>query len=273
MMERTFDEAVGNPDRGAQIVAIRYELEPGLRPHIRHTLGFGEQARIHTMGRYGRMFGGRVSPVLSGHEGTGPAQGHLHAYFLPTDEDGDGFVDHLTVYARGGFDPQEQKALQSLSFITWRRDAIRLQAIGLFHRGESEAIPGFAPGVAWRSVTPMALFRHPKKFRRGDPKLNEEGRQIDGPEDQLFREWGYRRALEPGLPPLQDVTVLPGHTLADGEFVSWLRFDRRRARETRRMPNLAFGFDITFEAPVAGPIAVGYGAHFGLGQFFPVVES
>ncbi|MFO0767833.1 MAG: hypothetical protein U0231_13835 [Nitrospiraceae bacterium] len=35
---------------------------------------------------------------------------HRHAYYLPTDEDGDGRLDHLTVYAAGGFDPDERGA-------------------------------------------------------------------------------------------------------------------------------------------------------------------
>lgn len=254
------------------VVAIRYTLDPSLRPHIRHTLGLGEQARYYAMGRYGRMFSGHVSSVLSGHEGTGPARGHFHACFLPTDEDADGLIDHLTVYARDGFEPRDLKALHSLTFLSWGSDAIRLELIGMYTRPESEAIPSFTPATRWRSVTPMVLFRHPKKYRRGDPKLNEEGRQIDGPEDQLYREWGYLQALEPNLSQLQRVNRLLGLQLQD-EWLGWLRFDRPRRGERKRITNLAFGFDIAFAEPVTGPIAIGYGAHFGLGQFIPVLPG
>jgi len=31
-----------------------------------------------------------------------------------------------------------------------------------------------------------------------------------------------------------------------------------------------FGFEVVFSEPVRGPIALGYGCHFGLGQFVPV---
>ncbi|MFS8523567.1 MAG: hypothetical protein FWJ83_01785, partial [Limnochordales bacterium] len=112
-------------------VAVRYELAgaagQGL-PHVRRTLRLGEAARAYAMGRCGRLFGGNVSAALSGHEGAGPARGHRHAFFLPTDEDNDGAIDHLTVYAAGGFDDRELKALQSLSLLAWGRSgALRLE--------------------------------------------------------------------------------------------------------------------------------------------------
>lgn len=49
----------------------------------------------------------------------------------------------------------------------------------------------------------------------------------------------------------------------------WAAF--RRLRSAGRGPAVAqgFGFRLGFAAPVAGPIAVGYGAHFGLGLFRP----
>src|SRR5690625_3107089 len=156
----------GSAHDAACIVAVRYRLDPSVRPHIRHVLPFGEQARYHAMGRYGRMFSGHVSSTLSGHEGTRPAQGHLHAYFLPTDADGDGFIDHLTVYARGGFEEAELQALQSLSFLSWHQAAIRFKFLGAYNRSQIRTVSNLGFSAAWRSFTPMVLFRHPKKYRR-----------------------------------------------------------------------------------------------------------
>jgi len=31
--------------------------------------------------------------------------------------------------------------------------------------------------------------------------------------------------------------------------------------------NIGFAVQLTFDAPVVGPIAIGYGSHFGLGVF------
>lgn len=254
----------------SDVVAVRYELLGAVRPDVRQTLRLAETARHYAMGRYGRMFGGNVSPTLSGHEGVRPAQGHRHAFFLPTDEDNDGVVDHLTVFATVGFDDRELKALQSLSFLTWTTDAaLRLELLGFLLPEELARVPAFAPSTRWRSTTPMVLYRHPKKFRRGDPKLNEAGRQIDGPEDQLYREWDYRKALNPALPGIASARRVPGRPMADGTMIHWLSFIRKRRRETSPVTNLAFGFEVEFEEPVAGPIAVGYGAHFGLGLFAP----
>lgn len=253
-----------------EIVAVRYELKNTRQPPVRRTLPFGEQLRFHAMGRYGRMFGGNVSPILSGHEGTRPAQGHRHAFFLPTDEDDDGLIDHVTIYARGGFDDAELQALQSLSFVTWGHDdSVSLTSATMLTGSELARVPAFTPRTRWRSTTPMVLYRHPKKYRRGAPKLNAAGRQIDGPEDQLHREWGYRQAIDETLPNLVSVHRIPGREIADGRRLHWLSFARRRHQTATRATNLAFGFDIEFESPVPGPIAVGYGAHFGMGQFAP----
>lgn len=258
-------------------VAVRYELAgaagQGL-PHVRRTLRLGEAARAYAMGRCGRLFGGNVSAALSGHEGAGPARGHRHAFFLPTDEDNDGAIDHLTVYAAGGFDDRELKALQSLSLLAWGRSgALRLELLGFLLPEELARVPAFAPSARWHSVTPMVLYRRPKKYRRGEPKLNEFGRQIDGPEDQLHREWGYRQALDPDLPGIAAARLIPARTLSDGTEVHWLAFVRKRRRETAPVTGLAFGFEVEFEKPVPGPVAVGYGAHFGLGLFAPLQRS
>jgi hypothetical protein len=40
-----------------------------------------------------------------------PRAGHEHAFFLPADEDGDGRIDHLTVFAPMGFNPLECLAI------------------------------------------------------------------------------------------------------------------------------------------------------------------
>ena len=67
--------------------------------------------------RYGRTgppnAEGFASRVFSGKDGSGRPlrDDHDHAFYLPTDEDGDGRLDHLTVVALGGFPPDEIRAL------------------------------------------------------------------------------------------------------------------------------------------------------------------
>ena len=57
-------------------------------------------------------------------------------------------------------------------------------------------------------------------------------------------------------------------TVARGHRLRWLRFRRhRRSGRGRQGVPWAFGFQLEFAEPVTGPLALGYGAHFGLGQF------
>lgn len=72
------------------------------------------------MAPYGRRHQGSVSAVLSGKDqvfGT-PLTGHQHAYFLPTDDDGDGALDHLSVFAASGIGTRELDALSGVVVLT-----------------------------------------------------------------------------------------------------------------------------------------------------------
>jgi hypothetical protein len=61
------------------------------------------------------------SICLSGHQTNGdPNNDNDHAFYWPTDEDNDGFIDHVTVYCPRGFQPSEIKALRRLCRIRQR---------------------------------------------------------------------------------------------------------------------------------------------------------
>jgi hypothetical protein len=54
--------------------------------------------------------------ALSGHEINGDyCRDHDHAFWWPIDEDNDGLLDHMTVYARAGFEGREVDALRRLT--------------------------------------------------------------------------------------------------------------------------------------------------------------
>mgnify|MGYP003428794747 FL=1 len=58
-----------------------------------------------------------------------------------------------------------------------------------------------------------------------------------------------------------------------GKKVRWLEFRRFRNRGGGQLADSrGFGFEIVFAEPVRGPIALGYGCHFGLGQFVAVED-
>ncbi len=82
---------------------IRYVLRTrtSLRP-LTDTLLFADKFRAAAIAIHEKVVdrNGRYHPRnLCGHEENGdPCQGHGHAFFWPTDEDNDGFIDHVTVF-------------------------------------------------------------------------------------------------------------------------------------------------------------------------------
>ena len=75
------------------------------------------------------------------------------------------------------------------------------------------------------------------------------------------------------LAVLDKVEVLLGRdecgTYLGGHFTRWLKFRRMRQKGNgHRGDSGGYGFRLIFKEPVRGPIVLGYGCHFGLGQFW-----
>jgi len=287
----------------------RYALDSTVLPLATETLPIAEQARRALMGIYGRLIPeadgskGR-SPTFSGKDSEGRKRldPHLHAFYLPTDEDGDGRLDHLTVYAREGYNPDELKALDRLTRLhSAERDAsghvLRLVLLGIGQSNDYRPGP-LAESRVWVSATPFIAPRHPK--RKGEeaifwrPRTQEEldrarqnNRQIKqhvladpagwlawALHQELLR-WINRQSdmaeLDPGL-----ITITP-LVNKNGVFqlanrwrpIQFKRFRQKRNDDGGR--RLSGAFRIEFPHPVPGPIALGYSSHFGLGQFDPKI--
>ena len=169
----------------------RFALDSSVLPRVTGTLIVAEAARGALMCLCGRItetngVKGR-SPIFSGKDERGtPLAGHRHAYYLPTDEDGDGRLDHLTVCAAAGFGPDEVRAFEQLRQITWRgqrgetpdganRHPLRVLLLGTFPVGRAmpeNREPHSPVGCSrvWLSATPYLVTRHPKA--RGPHKVN-----------------------------------------------------------------------------------------------------
>jgi CRISPR-associated protein Csb2 len=223
-------------------------------------------------------FGGRNNPTSKSQTLSGlgadskPLIGHRHAFYLPTDEDGDGRLDHLTVWAPGGFTMKEVEALAAVPCLKSDEDReILLAFLGcgdLEDFREAQEItrqhPIFGRSMVWQSITPFTLVRHPKVRR---------GQLVDGPEQQVSLEFSRRRSFPEhlahyGTGQLQEPPeILPAIPCANRplyplEFYRW--------RKGGPAAPGAYFFRLTFNQPIAGPLALGYGCHFGLGQFAPI---
>ncbi len=268
----------------------RFVLDAPVLPPITDTLPLADLARFKLMGIFGRLtehngVKGR-SPILSGKDAQGnKLHGHKHAYYLPTDEDGDGKLDHLTILAEDGFGPMELKAIDRLRSLKRSDDVpeinLLLVAVG---RWDEFATGPLAKSREWVSATPFLVTRHLKKNgRKRDPEellysphafiaqvLREELERLCERRQWPFS--GRAITLEPLYKPHGVFRVQPHYwaVAATGPTLRPIQFKRYRRKASddggRRLTGT---FRIVFPNPVSGPIALGHSAHFGLGLFLP----
>jgi len=216
------------------------------------------------------------SSVFTGCDESGSSlKGHAHAFILSESNMAlgrgrNGEITHVTVYAPAGFGSVEVSALEDLKEIQGSGLYVQLNLLGLgspedfgglnLERGQS---PLLAKSRTWVSRTPFIPTRHPKATRAGVPKVDASGLQIGSPEQDL------RRLLKLGGFPAPVAVEPVASTKLGEQEVAWHVFLRRRETgEGKPAANGAgYGFRIEFPEPVQGPVAVGYGAHFGMGMF------
>jgi len=201
-----------------------------------------------------------------------PLQGHRHAHIfcesIPCKgRESRGEITEISIYAPMGFSPLDEKALQRLKEIyDHHGNSVDLLFLGLGRRedfGRTGASPLFTRSRVWVSRTPFLPTRHPKATRAGVPKVDCTGFQIGSPEHELLRLLVLAGFPEPDMMERVDHT-----RLGEGD-VPWDAFVRRRGADERRPAanGEGYGFRILFPVAVQGPVAVGYGGHFGMGGF------
>ena len=205
-----------------------------------------------------------------------PLQGNRHAHVFCESNNAlakgiDGEITHITIYAPAGIECEDQRALQDLNNV-WGGNDLEIQVI-LQGFGQPQDFGGIdlehgqcpllARSRAWVSRTPFLPTRHPKVTRAGALKRDASGLQIGSSEHELRRLLGLAGFPEPVL-----VEPVAGTSLG-GRNIPWHAFLRRRETGKGRPAanGAGYGFRIEFPLAVQGPVAVGYGAHFGMGGF------
>ncbi len=100
-------------------------------------------------------------------------RGHRHAFFWPTDDDNDGFIDHVTVWCPAGFQSDEADALRNLCRFRQRGGRPDLLITPVFVGAESEFDPWqAAQSQTFVSATPYFCPIHLShgKSRRSPPR-------------------------------------------------------------------------------------------------------
>lgn len=243
-----------------------YRIAGTVLPSVTKSLQVGE--RMHQALVAWSDDGGGPHAAFAGSP-TAPPGGAGHAAVCPLDVDQDGCLDHLLVYARDGLDGAATHALErgrKLRGVGPYELIVTLVGVwtdqDLDQMADRELPPALRRSRVWRSTTPFVLVRHPKLRKDGSPRLDARGRWADGPEAQLELELARRSLPTPAR-------VLPADALEiGGRRLGWHRFQRsRRTGGGLRAGDKGYGFEIQFDEPVRGPILVGYGRFFGLGQF------
>ncbi len=239
--------------RAKPITTARLALAGRPLPRIEDAVRIGELVRAATLRAADRIGNGKGVPSeISGH-GSDKELNHRHAFYLPEDADGDGFIDHVVIHAPGGLSRQAVEAIDQLHRRgLWTRDGEEWAVVfeGAWDAPAATDSRYCQAARKWVSITP---YLHPWYAK-----------QNFGVIDQLRRECAER-----GLPTPVAVGILPSIRIADRERRS-VHFHRFRSKRGLRQPDSRGSIvEITFAETVSGPLALGFGCHYGLGIFAP----
>ncbi|MDB4731933.1 type I-U CRISPR-associated protein Csb2, partial [bacterium] len=129
--------------------------------------------------------------------------------------------------------------------------------------------PVLASSSTWVSRTPFVPTDHLRI--RNSEKTTPDGyaKALQRELESVLRKEMSRRPWLKEHPNDVKIEIIP-HTFLGGTETTWLKFIRKRKNGGgAHSTSLGYGFRLNFPESVQGPIILGYGSHFGLGQFVP----
>lgn len=230
---------------------VRYAIYGKPLVRIEDTLKFGEWLRNAALGKAKRVLGEDAIPALLSGHGLPDENRHQHAFFIP-EADSQGRIAHAVIHIPGGFDADIRCVLENLDKI-WNRDGqewkLILEQIGA-KAGFAQSAPLLQQSTVWQSRTPYLHPWHCKKNFDIEAQIRRECR-------------------ERGLPEIAELQVQETVPI-EGRQLRPIDYHRFRRKRGLTQPDSHGSFwQITFAEPVAGPLLLGFGCHFGLGFFIP----
>lgn len=241
------------PPQVPGVTAVNFILSGRPLPRVEDTLRIGELMRVATMGQCKRAFGDEsIPPIFSGHD-LPQGNRHRHAFYLPWDSNDDGKLDRILVYVPDGMGDAEQRALTKVQRL-WESGGTEWRLV-LEGGGRPDVAANLTrSSTIWESVTPYLHPWHVKK------RLSIE--------DQIRRE-----CRERGIPEPLAVQTFDEMNIGRGRKRRPIHFHRFRSRRGLTQPDRVGSFQrLTFPEPIAGPLALGFGCHYGLGLFRPMLS-
>ena len=234
--------------------AFRWRLDGDPPPPLTDALHLGEAARAAVF-RAAELRGLMPLPDAF-HRG----DAHEHAFWLAEDADEDGRIDHLLVFAECGLpEPLIPVLAEGGRIFLGGRGAWRLAPDWMGRRA-----PGalFGPARLWISTTPFVTARWQSRGQ-GEPP-----RPRDLPHNQLLQDISQRGLPAPVWIGQENLILRRGaRPLAVEDFATQFRNGKANSRRPADATPCAVA--LRFAEPVWGPLAFGFGAHFGLGLFEP----
>lgn len=256
------------------LTVARYAVVSEVAPSITQAVSIA--GRVHDALCKWSDQGNGASAVFTGLDANGePRRDHQHAHIFCEANGERDAITHITVWAEMGFDEAACDALRRIRKV-WGYGGHDIQLV-LYGIGQPDNFTDCTlfrlnneerKSKVWRSLTPFVSARHEKTFRDGRPKMDSNGWQIGSSGHDLLR----LLALHPQGADAK-INLLPERSRPfqfGSRNLCSLQFQTiRKNGEGRRGNDSGNAFKITFPKPVSGPIALGYGAHFGLGLFVP----
>ena len=234
----------------SRVSSIAYFTVLGARPQIGKTVMVAELMRRSVMSKIGDMLGKNAIPeYISGHDRRGEPlrSNHRQAFWLPTDADHDGLVDHIAVYVQDGFEKNIESVFYQIKELNDGQDL----KFGMFFNGFYNKMDLekkcnlFQKYKHWNSVTPYFAPWHIKKNFGRDDQIRKECEKRGFP-----------------CPAIEDSSVNQRMQILTARFYN-LHNKLRPPDPTDHVMRLSFN------EPVRGPLSLGYCSHFGLGMFIP----
>lgn len=227
--------------------AVLLGLDSTVLPLATATIEVAEQVRVRLMGAHKRVMNDEslVSPLFSGKTPDGTKRlDHGHIYILPLSNAKSRIDRILLISPAQPFSRQELDAIRGVRRL-WQRD----------NRPDVRCVVTWQGSVEGRrercsiveSTTPFVPPRHWRKPRDLEQFLVDE----------------IRRECRNHSLPTEPVKIerLDG---IPGSYFEIVEYRRNRKEDSVRS---GYSFRLTFSEPVSAPFSLGYGAHFGLGQF------
>lgn len=245
----------------------RFAVVSAVAPRITQAVSIGD--RVHdALCKWSDQGHGRAA-VFTGHnEGGKPSADHQHAHIFCEANGPRDAVTHVTVWAPMGFDEAACLALRRLNKV-WGHGGhdLRLVLHAIGQPGEFPDCALFAASKVWRSITPFVSTQHAKSYRDGRPKIGADGWQQGSAAHDLLR--FLKRHPHGAGATIRQLDERERPYRFGCRSLRSLQFQTRREGGGARGNGSGSAFEINFSQPVSGPIALGYGAHFGLGLFIP----